>query len=358
MIINVSKPYLPPLPEYYKYLEGIWDRTCLTNNGPLVTELEKRLEEYLEVKHVQVVTSGTVALQIAISALGLQGEIITTAFSHVSTTNSALLGNLKPVFIDIEEKSFCIDPGKIEEAVTSRTSAILATHVYGHPCDVKKIQAIADKYKLKVIYDGAHAFGVKAYNQSIFNYGDITTTSFHATKLYHTIEGGAIMTKDEKTAQKCMMLKNFGIKDAIPQIAGINGKHSEFHAAMGLCNLPQVNNFINKQSELSLLYRFLLRDLPLTFPDLSRDIRYNYAYFPVVFSLKEEMMRVKGELESEGIFARRYFYPSLNKLSYYKRYDCPVAEEISEKIMCLPLYYELSFDDVRRIAAVIINSYD
>ena len=357
MIINISKPYLPPLHEYYKYLEGIWNRTCLTNNGPLVTELEKKLEEFLGVKHVQVVTSGTIALQIAVNAMELDGEVITTAFSHVSTTNSILTGNLQPVFVDIEDNSYCIDPSKIEEAITSRTSAILATHVYGHPCDVEKIQSIAEKYKLKVIYDGAHAFGVKVRNQSIFNYGDITTASFHATKLYHSVEGGAIMTKDELIAQKCMLLKNFGIQGAVPRIAGFNGKHSEFHAAMGLCNLPQVNNFIQKQGELSSLYRVLLKDLPLAFPCITKETEYNHSYFPVVFSSAEEMMRIKAELETEGIFARRYFYPSLNKLSYYKEYDCPVAEDLSKKILCLPLYYELSAEDVRRIAKIIINSY-
>ena len=358
MIINVSKPYLPPLQEYYKYLEGIWDRTCLTNNGPLVTELEQKLEEYLGVKHVQVVTSGTIALQIAVNAMELNGEVITTAFSHVSTTNSVLTGNLRPVFVDIEDKSYCIDPSKIEEAITEKTSAILATHVYGHPCDVEKIQSIADKYKLKVIYDGAHAFGVKVRDQSVFNYGDITAVSFHATKLYHTVEGGAIITKDKKTAQKCLLLKNFGLHNAVPQIAGTNGKHSEFHAAMGLCNLPQVDNFIQKQGELSSLYRVLLKDLPLTFPQVKTEVKYNYSYFPVVFSSAEEMFRIKNELENAGIFARRYFYPSLNKLCYYKEYDCPIAEDLSKKILCLPLYYELCAEDVKRIAKVIINSYD
>ncbi len=358
MIINVSKPYLPPLEEYHKYLEGIWNRCWITNSGPLVSMLEDQLKKYLGVGYVKFVSSGTVALQIAIKSLELEGEVITTAFSHVSTANSLLWGNQRPVFTDIEEKSFCIDPYKIEAAITNSTCAILATHVYGHPCEIRKIEKIAEKYNLKVIYDGAHAFGVQVYNQSILNYGDITAVSFHATKLYHTIEGGAIITNDEKIANKCGILKNFGLQAAVPQMAGLNGKNSELHAAMGLCNLPKVEDFIRKNGEISALYRTLLKHLPLTFPHLYGDVKYNYTYFPIVFASAEEMLRIKNELENKGIYARRYFYPSLNKLSYCKEYDCPIAEYISERVLCLPVYYDLSLEDVKVIAEVIIKCYE
>ncbi len=355
MTINVSKPYLPPLSQYSEYLVGIWNRSWITNNGPLVNLLEKQLSDYLGVRYVKFVSSGTVALQIAIKSLEMEGEVITTAFSHVSTANSLLWGNLDPVFADILEDSFCIDPSKIEAAITNRTCAILATHVYGHPCEIKEIEKIATKYNLRVIYDGAHAFGVQVYNQSIFNYGNVTTVSFHATKLYHTIEGGAVITNDEKIANKCGLLKNFGLQAAIPHLAGLNGKNSELHAAMGLCNLPMVEDFIRKNGEISALYRSLLTHLPLIFPQISAEVKYNNTYFPIVFSSTEEMIRVKNGLENEGIYARRYFYPSLNKLSYYKKYDCPISEKISERILCLPLYYDLSLEEVRTIAQVVIT---
>lgn len=356
-MINVTKAYLPPFEEYNQYLKGIWDRGRLTNHGTLTLQLENQLKEYLGVRHLQIVASGTVALQIAIKCLDLTGEIITTPFSHVATTTSIIWGNCQPVFVDIEDKTFCMDASKIEAAITSKTTAILATHLYGYPCDLQKIKSIAQKYNLRVIYDGSHAFGVKVNNQSIFNYGDVSTISFHATKLFHTIEGGAIITNDDATTEKCFLLKSFGHQGDTHYYAGINGKNSEFHAAMGLCNLPRVANFIQKRKEISELYKYLLSSLPLEFPRQPEDIEYNYAYFPVLFATEDQMLTVKDKLARNGINPRRYFYPSLNKLPYLFGTDCPIAEDVCRRILCLPLYQELAYEHVKTIADLITQYY-
>ncbi|MEO6000210.1 MAG: DegT/DnrJ/EryC1/StrS family aminotransferase [Chitinophagaceae bacterium] len=358
-MITISKPYLPPLEEFNQYLEGIWNRSWITNNGPLVTELEHRLTEFLGVAHVLLVSSGTAALQIALRSLQLKGEIITTAFSHVVTANAVLWSNCKPVFADIEKKYFCIDPDKIEAAITRDTCAILATHVYGFPCQVKKIQAIADRYHLKVIYDGAHAFGVKVNGQSVLSSGDVTAVSFHATKVYHTIEGGAIITNNQQIAETCALLRTFGVSGAVGSIgaecivAGTNGKNSEFHAAMGLCNLPRVNDFIEKQKQLSEVYYTLLKGLDLQFPAPPPDTLHNFAYFPVLFPSHTVMLSIRDALAAAGIEARRYFYPSLNELPFLQGASCPVSEEVSQQILCLPMYYALSFEEVKAVAEVI-----
>ena len=358
-MINVSKPYLPPLAEYYKYLENIWSSGWITNNGPLLTELESQLKAYLAVENLQVVSSGTVGLQIAIAALGLSGEVITTAFSHVSTVNAVIWNGIKPVFVDIEKKSYTIDPYLIEAAISEKTTGIIATHIFGYPCHVSHIESIARKHNLKVIYDGAHAFGVKIGDQSILKYGDVSVVSFHATKIYHMVEGGAIISKDRAISEKCTSIRNFGLQGgSIPQMAGLNGKSSELHAAIGLCNLKQVQNFINKQKKLSDLYRAIMKGIPVELPDHTFDVSYNYAYFPVVFPSGEKMLSVKNKLDSAGIHARRYFYPSLNNLPYTRGKECPTAENISERILCLPLYYELSTEDVIMIAKLIVRQFE
>jgi dTDP-4-amino-4,6-dideoxygalactose transaminase len=356
-MITVTRPYLPPLEEYIQHLTGVWQRQQLTNQGPLVVELENQLKDYLGVKYVCLVSSGTVALQIAIKAIGLSGEVIITPFTHVSTLNVLLWQNCTPVFIDIEKNTFCINPSKIESAITNKTHAILATHIYGYPCDVKEIETISKAHRLKVIYDAAHAFGVKFRGQSIFNFGDATAVSFHATKIFHTIEGGAIITNNETLAKKFISLRNFGLENDIPQYAGINGKNSELHAAMGLCNLPHVDNFIAKRKEISDIYKTELRGLPLQFPYYSQEVAYNFAYFPVVFPSEEKMLCVKEALSIEGIDTRRYFYPPLNKLAYLSDGYCPIAEEISKKVLCLPLYYDLSLNDTLIITKVIIDTF-
>lgn len=353
-MINVTKSFLPPQEEYQKYLSAIWDKSWLTNHGPLVQELEIKLKEFLGVENLLYVSNGTIAIQIALKALELSGEIITTPFSYVATTTSVLWENCTPVFADIDNKSFCLDPDQIEKCITSATTAILATHVYGHSCDVKKIEKIAQKHNLKVIYDGAHAFAVRVAGKSIFDYGDVSTISFHATKLFHTIEGGAIITKDKKLAEKMFLYRSFGhIGDDYYSI-GINGKNSEFHAAMGLCNLPYVAAIIDNRKTRVLYYKRLLESTQLTFPKVTVEQSLNYAYFPVVFENEEKLLKVRSALLENEISTRRYFYPSLNNLSYLtKKYSCPVSENISKRVLCLPLYYDLDNNDIERICKIV-----
>ncbi|MCI1188895.1 DegT/DnrJ/EryC1/StrS family aminotransferase [Hymenobacter sp. DH14] len=354
MSVNVTKAYLPPLEEYVGYLEGIWERGWLTNNGPLVQRLEAELSSYLGNSLVQFTSNGTIALQIAIKALELSGEIITTPFSYVATTTAILWENCEPLFVDIEDRTFCIDAAKIEAAITPRTTGILATHVYGYPCDVLAIEDIARRHNLKVIYDGAHAFGVQVHGRSLLSYGDLTTCSFHATKLFHTVEGGAIIMQDKALARKVWLYKSFGhIGDEYFSL-GVNGKNSEFHAAMGLCNLPRVESFIVARRQLAELYRQELAGLPLQFPQPHEpSLAYNYAYFPVLFENEEAMHRVKDALGAEEVNTRRYFFPSLNKLPYHTGAACPVSEDASVRVLSLPFYQDLNPDDVRRICTLI-----
>ncbi|MET4075370.1 DegT/DnrJ/EryC1/StrS family aminotransferase [Hymenobacter sp. UYCo722] len=354
MSINVTKAYLPPLAEYVHYLEGIWERGWLTNNGPLVQQLEADLSSALSGAQVQFMSNGTIALQVAIKALALTGEIITTPFSYVATTTAILWEGCEPVFVDIEEQTFCIDATKIEAAITPRTSAILATHVYGYPCDVRAIEDIARRHHLKVIYDGAHAFGVTlSGGRSLLSYGDITTCSFHATKLFHTSEGGAIITTNEELAKKVWLYKSFGHVGDEYYSLGVNGKNSEFHAAMGLCNLPRVPAFIDARRQLAELYHAELATLPLRYPIPPEGIGYNYAYFPVVFEKDSTMHRVKDALAANGINTRRYFFPSLNQLPYHVGAACPVSEDISLRVLCLPFYQQLEHNEVQRISKLI-----
>ena len=359
MTINVTKAYLPPLAEYSAYLEGIWERAWLTNNGPLVQRLEAELSQYVDDTQVQFTSNGTIALQIAIKALGLSGEIITTPFSYVATTTAILWENCTPVFVDIENQTFCIDAAKIEAAITPQTSAILATHVYGYPCDVIAIEEIARRYNLKVIYDGAHAFGVRVHGRSLLSYGDISTCSFHATKLFHTVEGGAIIIKNEELARKIWLYKSFGhIGDEYFSL-GVNGKNSEFHAAMGLCNLPRVSDFIEARRKLAELYKQELAGLPLQFPSPTEEsLEYNYAYFPILFESENKLLRVKEGLAAQTVNTRRYFFPSLNQLPYHHGAACPVSEDTSRRALCLPFYQELTPEQVRWISRLVRSYYN
>ena len=358
-MINVSKPYLPPLDEYQKFLEGIWQRHWLTNHGPLVKELEMKLRGFLNVKNIQFLGNGTIPLQMAIKVFGLQGEIITTPFSYVATTGAILWENCQPVFSDIESSTFCIDADKIEEKITKNTKAILATHVFGFPCDVVKIKKIADKHKLKVIYDGAHAFGVNIFGKSIFEFGDITTCSFHATKLFHTIEGGAIFCNDDEINQRLFLLKSFGHLGEDYFTMGINAKNSEFHAAMGLCNLPHIPEFIQKRKKIAEIYRVEMAKLPLTFPLIPENLEYNYSYFPVIFESEHSLLKVKASLEKESINTRRYFYPSLNKLPYLKGMStCSVSEKIAEQVLCLPMYEQLTQGEIEHVCKSIKKAFE
>jgi dTDP-4-amino-4,6-dideoxygalactose transaminase len=355
-MINVTKSYLPDINQYNKYIEQIWESCWLTNNGPLLLELEKELKDHLNVKHLFFCTNGTIAIQIAIKALNLNKEVITTPFSYVATTNSILWENCKPVFVDINNKDFNIDAGKIEDAITANTQAILATHVYGNPCDVEAIKAIAVKNGLQIIYDGAHAFDCLFKDQQVLSFGDISTCSFHATKLFHTIEGGCIITDNDELARKILLYRQFGHEGDDYFSIGINGKNSEFHAAMGLCVLPQIQYIKNARKEISEQYNEQLKNTGLTKPVPLEGSLYNYGYYPVVFKNETSLLAVKNSLHNNGINTRRYFYPSLNTLPFLQGSSCPVSEDISSRILCLPLYDSLALEDVKKICSIIENA--
>lgn len=355
-MINVTQPFLPPIEEYQEYISQIWRRNWLTNNGPLVNKLELQLKEYLDLEHLLYLGNGTIAIQIAIKALELKGEIITTPFSYVATTSSAVWEGLTAVFVDIDPKTLNLDPTKLEAAITPATSAILATHVYGNPCDVEAIQAIADKHNLKVIYDAAHCFGTTYKGRSILEYGDISTISFHATKLFHTTEGGAVVTKDDELAHKLNYLRNFGHSGPLSfEGIGINGKNSEFHAAMGLCNLKYIEDILAKRKADYLYYTEKLKSCELSSIELSPNSSWNYSYIPVLFANTEACIRVFEELKLREIYARRYFYPTLNTLNYVDAVAMPIAENIAERVLCLPSYFELSKAEIDMICRVIVK---
>lgn len=357
-MIPVTKPFLPPKEEYEQYLSGIWKRQWLTNMGPLASELEMKLKEHLKVKHLLFVTNGTVALQMAIKALDLQGEIITTPFSFVATTSSIVWEGCKPIFVDIDPQSLNIDPAKIEAAITPHTSAILATHVFGNPCDVEAIDRIAKKHKLKVIYDAAHAFGVEVNGRSVFEYGDISTCSLHATKLYHSGEGGLVITKDPALLKKLAYIRNFGFHgpEAFAEL-GINGKNSEFHAALGLANRSHIEAIHQRRKELTERYNAKLRNFAAARPVWHHRSSMNYAYYPLVFEKPELMHLCMEKLQTKEIFTRRYFYPSLaNTLPYLDKKSFPVTDDIVTRILCLPLYFDLSVEEVDLICRILLRA--
>lgn len=356
-MIPVTKPFLPPQEEYNKYLTGIWKRNWLTNMGPLANELELKLKEHLNVNHLLFVTNGTIALQMAIKALDLKGEIITTPFSFVATTSSIVWEGCKPIFVDIDKDSLNIDPNKIEEVITENTTAILATHVYGNPCDVIAIENIAQKHNLKVIYDGAHAFGVQVNGKSIFEYGDISICSLHATKLYHSGEGGLIITKDPVLLKKLAYTRNFGLKgpEAFAEL-GINGKNSELHAAMGLVNLNYFREIHDNRKRVSERYDEKLKNLRAKKPFWHQNASLNYAYYPMVFESEELMMRCIEKLKANEIFTRRYFYPSLaNSLPYLEPKELEVTDKTANKVLCLPFYHDLSIEEVDLICRLLLR---
>lgn len=353
-MIPVTKSFLPPLEDYVEYLKKIWDSNQLTNNGPLVKELEAKLKDYLGVKHLFFVSNGTIALQIAIKAMDLHDEVITTPFSYVATTSSLVWEGCQPVFVDIDTDTLCLDPNLIEAAITPKTTAILATHVYGIPCDVEKIQSLAEKHQLKVIYDAAHTFGVKYLGKSLVSYGDISTLSFHATKLFHTVEGGAIITNDDELAHRISYMRNFGHngQEAFWGV-GVNGKNSEFHAAMGLCNLPYLQEIIAARRQIFAWYDELIKESGLTRPSLPVETEYNFAYYPVIFPSEEKLIKAKNLLNQDDIFPRRYFYPSLTDLPYVESLFTPIAGRIAPCMLCLPLFPELTFADVHNVMQII-----
>lgn len=352
--IYVTKTFMPPMEEYIKYLEEIWDSSRLTNQGPILKKFESTLREYLDIKNLHFVINGTIALQLVIKALDLENsDIITTPFSYVATTSAILWEKCNPIFVDIDRNTLCIDADKIEASITKNTKAILAVHVFGYPCDVEKIEEIAKRNNLKVIYDAAHAFGVKYNGKSLLNYGDVSICSFHSTKLFHTIEGGCVFLRDPVLSEKIDLMKRFGHHGDEHYFLGTNAKASEFQAAMGLCNFKYLKEIINSRMKLSQLYDDLLGK---RFYKFSSKLEYNYAYYPLVFEKEEQVLKLLDLLNAQNIFPRRYFHPSLNKLPYLNgKQSCPVSEDISSRILCLPLYPGLSKDVVVRICESIKN---
>jgi len=352
--IHVHRPYLPNKEKYKKYIDEIFESNWLTNNGPLVKKLEKRLEKYLNVRNVVLVSNGTMALQIAYKVLNLKGEVITTPFSFVATTSSLVWENLKPIFADIDKKTLNLDPKNIEKLITPNTRAIVPTHVFGNACKVEAIEKIAKKHNLKVIYDAAHAFDVKYKDKSVLNYGDISTLSFHATKLFHTIEGGALIINDDKLAQKARYLINFGIEnqESIPHL-GTNAKMNEFEAAMGLCVLDEIDNIKNKRKKVYQIYEKELKGI-VSFQKQNTKANRNYSYFPVILKNEKELLKVQKALNDKQIFPRRYFYPSLDTLNYIEpKQKCKISRDISKRILCLPIYVQLEEVIQKRIIKTI-----
>ncbi|MBF8150972.1 DegT/DnrJ/EryC1/StrS family aminotransferase [Winogradskyella sp. F6397] len=356
-MINVTKTFLPPQEEYNAILKSAWDTGWMTNRGVLVQELEAKLKTYLGISNIIATTNGTLPLQIAIKALGLTGEIITTPFSYVATTSSIVWEGCKPVFVDIDPEYLTIDETKIEAAITAKTSAILATHVFGNPCAIEAIEVIAKRHDLKVVYDAAHCFGVTYNGQSIFNYGNVSTCSFHATKLFHTGEGGALFAKDETLHNKFFYHHNFGHDgpEAFQGI-GINAKMSEPQAAMGLAVLPYMGEILEERKHIAETYNAAFKDTTLKLFKIREGARWNYSYYPVVFKDEAELLRVKAALNQAAIFPRRYFYPSLNTLDYVESVSCPVSESVASRVLCLPLYHGLQPLEVKLITKIILDT--
>ena len=353
-MINVTRSFMPPIAEYEEYLKKIWNSRYLTNEGPLLKQLQKQLEEYLGVDYISMMTNGTIALQLALNALDIdEGEVITTPFSFVATTSCIVWERCKPVFVDIDKDTLCIDVNKIEEAITDKTKAIMVVHVYGYPCDVEKIQEIAEKHGLKVIYDAAHAFGCRYKGKSLLSYGDISTCSFHATKVFHTIEGGACITNNKEIYDKLQSIKNFGSVNGNYDNVGINGKITEFNAAMGLANFKYIKEIIEERKEICETYDKILEGKVVR-PKVVENLEYNYIYYPIILKDEEETLKVIDALHKNEINPRRYFYPSLNTLKYIEnKGNCPISEDISKRALCLPLYNGLTKEEVIKIGSIV-----
>ena len=362
-LIYVTQPSLPPLDEFIPYLRKIWDTKVLTNGGPFHQQLEKALCEYLGVKHISLFTNGTVALVTALQALRITGEVITTPYSFVATAHSLLWNGIKPVFVDVDPKTLNLDPARIEAAITPQTTAIMPVHCYGHPCDVDAIQKIADNYNLKVIYDAAHAFGVQCHCGSVLNHGDLSVLSFHATKVFNTFEGGAIICPDAKTKLRIDQLKNFGFVDEVTVVApGINGKMSEINAAFGVLQLQHVDEALVKRKAIDAAYRLALRDVPgiRCLQDAGETVA-NYSYFPVLVEAGYPLSRdaLYEKLKNNNIFARRYFYPLITDFPMYRGMpsahcdNLPVATAAAQKVLCLPIYPALTAEDMQQVVHVI-----
>jgi len=363
-MIYVTQPFLPPLEEFIPYLEQIWESKWLTNCGPFHQKLEQALCEYLGVKHIALFTNGTIALVTALQALRVTGEVITTPYSFVATSHSLLWNGIKPVFVDIEPNTLNLDPTKIEAAITPQTTAIMPVHCYGHPCDIEAIQRIADNYNLKVIYDAAHAFGVQDAQGSIFRHGDLSVLSFHATKVFNTFEGGAIVCPDAKTKVRIDHLKNFGHMGEVTVVApGINGKMSEFNAAFGLLQLQYMDQVLTRRKVIDTAYRKRLKDIPgiRCLSDTGEKVA-NYSYFPIMVEADYPLNRedLYQKLKNSGIHPRRYFYPLISDFPMYRglpsahKKNLPVATAVAERVLCLPIYPDLDISVVGKITRFIV----
>ena len=353
-MINVSKTFLPPQREFQEVLRTAWNDGWITNRGKLVLELEEKLKKLLGITNIIATTNGTLPLQIAIKVLRLTGEIITSPFSYVATTSSIVWEGCEPVFVDIDREYLTIDPKKIEGAITAKTSAILAPHVFGIPCDTEAIAQIAEKYDLKVIYDAAHCFGVRYKGESIFNYGDISTCSFHATKLFHTGEGGAIFANSDNLHNQSFQAHNFGHKGYEEfEGIGINAKMSEFQAAMGISLLPYMKRIVAERKQVTEFYDSSLQSEKTQRIKVRPETDWNFSYYPVIFESDLQTTKMKKALNEENIFPRRYFFPSLNKLPYLSPQKVPVGESVSNRILCLPLYAGLTNEELEKITTII-----
>lgn len=354
MAINVTKTFLPSIEEYQSYLNRAWEKVWLTNRGELTLELEKKIQEKYQTCGLIITNNGTIPIQIALKLLGKQGEIITTPFSYVATTSSIIWENCTPIFVDIDEHHLTIDETKIEAAITPKTTAILATHVFGNPCAVLEIEKIAKKHNLSVIYDAAHCFGVTYDNQSIFNYGDVSTCSFHATKIFHTGEGGALFCKDEELYHRLYYSHNFGHNGPLDfHGLGINAKISELQSAMGLAVFDHLEMIFSERKKCVGLYQGLLNFSVLKTMQIREKTQWNYSYFPVIFPNEETLLKVMNTLQNESVFPRRYFYPSLNTIPFVNGPSMPISESIAKRILCLPLYVGLKTSEIEMISTLI-----
>ncbi len=357
-MINVTQTFFPPLEEYQLQLERIWKNKWLTNRGELVLELEEKLKEYLSVSNIIIMNNGTIPIQIALKLLGNGGEIITTPFSYVATTAAIVWENCTPVFVDIHPEYLTIDETKIEAAITEKTTCILATHVFGNPCNIEAIESIAKKHNLKVIYDAAHCFGIQYNGKSIFEYGDISTCSFHATKLFHTGEGGAVFCQDEALRKKIYYSHNFGHNGPLDfHGLGVNGKISELQAAMGLAVLPHISEILEGRENAVNYYINNLNFKKITPLKIRENTFWNFSYYPVIFQTEEQMLKVQEDLNLHSIFPRRYFYPSLSSLNYVSKQSTPITDTIAKKILCLPLYPSLNQQELELITSLINTNY-
>ncbi len=355
--IHVTRAFMPPIEEYNALVAEVWASGQLTNQGALALRLEAALDHTLGAQGTLLAGNGTIAIQLAIKALGLTGEVITTPYSYAATTTSLIWEGLTPVFADIDPMTFCLDPARIEERITTRTSAILATHVYGIPCDVEAIEAIAHAHRLKVIYDAAHGYGTTYKGRGLATYGDVSTLSFHATKLFHTAEGGAMVAGDPAVREQLKLLRSFGHIGDVHFAAGVNGKNSELHAAMGLAVLPHMRTIMQRRKEQWLRYAEVLRGADLQTLTIPSDTEFNHAYFPIVLRDGGVRERVALAMNAQGIFPRRYFYPSLDRLPYVQRSGhCPISNSVAERVLCLPLYHSLSANDQQLVVDALLNA--